>query len=91
MTEKKVTVFGLSTDSVETQLKFHQEHQLSFDLISDEKGKIAQALGIPVKLGGRFMARRAYLFRDGKLFWKDEEGATKTQGEEVLAVIKKSS
>jgi hypothetical protein len=34
-----------------------------------------------------FTARRALLFKDGKLVWRDDKGATSTQGAEVLKAI----
>jgi peroxiredoxin Q/BCP len=84
---KKVTVFGMSTDTVETQKKFHEANQLPYDLISDPGGKLAAKLGVPVRLG-KFASRQAYLFKDGKLVWKDEKGATDSQGAEVLKAMK---
>lgn len=86
---EKVTVFGMSTDDVATQKKFLDAHKLPYDLISDPGGKLAKKLGIPVKME-KFAARRAYLFKDGKLVWKDEKGATATQGEDVLKAIKEA-
>ncbi len=83
---KKVTVFGMSTDTPETQKKFKDTHKLPYDLISDPGGKLAKAIGVPVKFG-KFMGRRALLFKDGKLVWKDDKGATATQGADVLKAI----
>jgi peroxiredoxin Q/BCP len=83
---KKVTVFGMSTDKPETQKKFKDKNKLPYDLISDPGGEIAKALGISVR-GGMFTARRALLFKDGKLVWRDDKGATSTQGAEVLKAI----
>ena len=82
----KVTVFGLSTDSAATQKKFKEKHELPYDLIADPKGAIAKKLGVPLVMG-KFTARRALLFKDGKLVWKDDEGATKSQGADVLKAI----
>jgi|TARA_B110000914_G_scaffold225429_1_gene246119 peroxiredoxin Q/BCP len=83
---KKVTVFGMSTDTPETQKKFKDTHNLPYDLISDPGGKLAKVIGVPVMLG-KFMGRRALLFKDGKLVWKDDKGATATQGADVLKAI----
>ena len=83
---KKVTVFGMSTDSVEAQKKFHEKEKLPYDLISDPGGKLAMKLGVPVRIG-MFAARQAYLFKDGKLVWKDVKGTTATQGEKVLKAM----
>ena len=83
---KKVTVFGMSTDKPETQKKFKDKNKLPYDLISDPGGEIAKKLGISVR-GGMFTARRALLFKDGKLVWRDDKGATSTQGADVLKAI----
>ena len=83
---KKVTVFGMSTVKPETQKKFKDKNKLPYDLISDPGGEIAQKLGISVR-GGMFTARRAMLFKDGKLVWRDDKGATATQGADVLKAI----
>ncbi len=83
----KVTVFGMSTDDSATQKKFQEKNKLPYDLIADSGGELAAQLGIPVR-AGRFTARRAMLFKDGKLVWKDDKGATATQGADVLKAIK---
>jgi len=76
-------VFGLSLDSAKKQQEFVTAHKL----IADSKGDVAKALGIPLKFGGKFAARQAFLFKDGKLVWRDEKGATSSQGEDALKVI----
>jgi peroxiredoxin Q/BCP len=38
-------VVGVSTDSVETQKRFHDENQLPFPLLSDADGKVAKQYG----------------------------------------------
>ncbi|MBK72270.1 MAG: hypothetical protein CMO76_02390 [Verrucomicrobiales bacterium] len=83
---KKVTVFGMSTDKPETQKRFKDKNKLPYDLISDRGGEIAKKLGISVR-GGIFTARRALLFKGGKLVWRDGKGATSTQGADVLKAI----
>jgi len=80
-------VFGLSLDSAKKQQEFVTAHKLPYDLIADSKGDVAKALGIPLKFGGKFAARQAFLFKDGKLVWRDEKGATSSQGEDALKVI----
>ncbi len=74
-------------DPVEKQKEFSLKHELPYDLIADTDGKIAKALGVPLKMAGKFTARQAYLFKEGKLVWKDEKGATETQGDDVLKAI----
>lgn len=89
LTEKKVTVFGVSTDSVEKQKEFVDKNKLTYSLIADPEGKVAKALGVPLIFGGKLASRSAFLFKDGKLVWKDTKGATGTQGEDALKAIKK--
>ena len=91
LTEKKVTVFGISTDKVGTQKEFVDQNKLPYDLIADTEGEVAKAFGVPLKFGGKFAARSAFLFKDQKLVWKDEKGATATQGEDALKAIKECS
>jgi peroxiredoxin Q/BCP len=91
LTEKKVTVFGISTDKVGTQKEFVDQNKLPYDLIADTGGEVAKAFGVPLKFGGKFAARSAFLFKDQKLVWKDEKGATATQGEDALKAIKECS
>jgi peroxiredoxin len=53
-----VTVIGVSGDTVENQKLFKSERKLEYTLLSDEKGSVAEAFGIPVKAGG------AYKYKD---------------------------
>lgn len=83
---KKVRVYGVSLSSVEDQREFAEELGLPFELISDVEGEICERLGVPRKLG-KFASRRAFLFRKGKLVWRDDEGTTAGQGAQVLEVV----
>ncbi len=38
-------VVGISTNSVEDQAKFHKEHNLNFDILADEDGKVGDQYG----------------------------------------------
>ena len=88
--EQGVTVFGVSGDPVESLARFVSEKQVPFELLSDEGGKVAEKMGVPVKFG-KFLARQAFLFRDGVLVWEDREGETKGQGEDVLKALEVNS
>jgi peroxiredoxin Q/BCP len=58
-------VVGVSTDSVETQKRFHDENQLPFPLLSDASGKVAKQYGGTL-LG--FANRATFVVeRDGKV------------------------
>jgi peroxiredoxin Q/BCP len=39
-------VLGISTDSVETQKKFHDKHRLNYPVLSDSDGKVHKLFGV---------------------------------------------
>lgn len=47
-----ITVVGISGDGVENLRLFKQAENLNFTLLSDEKGNIAKAFGVPLGGGG---------------------------------------
>ena len=85
LTDSGVRVFGVSTDSVKAQKAFHDKYRLPFQLLADADGKMIAAFGVPTMLG--FAKRQAFLFRDGKLVWRDLAAATEQQATDVLKVI----
>ncbi len=56
-------VLGVSTDDVASHRRFHDEHQLPFDLLSDPDGEIAQRYGVPLRMG---MSARVTFLVDGE-------------------------
>jgi thioredoxin-dependent peroxiredoxin len=48
---KNVEIIGVSGDTPATHEKFKKDHSLNFTLLADEKGEVANAFGIPVKVG----------------------------------------
>ncbi len=79
-----VAVFGVSVNSEERHKAFQQKHGLPFPLVSDEKGSVAQAYGVPHHLWG--YDRVTFLVdRQGKIahVWPDVDPAVHAQ--EVLA------
>lgn len=91
LTEHKVTVFGVSTDTAEAQMKFANKEKLNYTLVADTDKALANAMKVPLKAGDKMTSRQAYLFKDGVLVWRDVKGSTNTQGDEVLAAIKANS
>lgn len=83
---KGIKVFGVSFDKVEAQKKFADKFTLPFPLLADPEGKVAKAFGVPTT--GSFAKRQAYLFKDGKLVWRDLAAATDKQAADVLAAVK---
>ena len=88
LTDKKVTVFGVSMDTVEAQKAFKDKYKLPFTLLADTDTKVADAFGVPHEKG--FAKRQAYLFKDGKLVWLDLEASTDQQAADVLKELEKA-
>ena len=68
--KKGVKIYGVSFDTVDAQNTFVEKQKLPFDLLADIDGTVIKAFGVPHR--GKFASRQAYLFKDGKLVWKDE-------------------
>lgn len=85
LTAKGVKVIGVSNDSPKAQKAFRDKYGLPFDLLADESGVVTKAFGVPTTLG--FTKRQAFLFKDGKLVWRDLSASTGQQAADVLKVI----
>lgn len=87
LTDKGVKVYGASMDDVAAQKAFKEKYKLPFTLLADKDAKLADAFGVPHE--GGFAKRQAFLFKDGKLVWRDLAAATDKQAADVLAVLAK--
>lgn len=66
LTATGVVLVGISMDTLESHKKFAEHHKLPFHLVSDEKGEIAKAYGVPHTLG--YVKRQTFVIGpDGKL------------------------
>lgn len=81
LSERDVRIFGVSSDTAETQAEFRSKHDLPFTLIADTEGTVCDAFG-----KGRW-SRHAYIFQDGKLIWRDLSASTSKQAADVLAAL----
>lgn len=90
LTEKGVKIFGVSRDTVADQKSFAEAQKLPFALIADVDGKVVEAFGVPTMGSKGFASRQAYLFRDGKLVWRDLKASTSEQGADVLKAIEEA-
>jgi peroxiredoxin Q/BCP len=81
---RKITVFGVSRDSLESHNEFRTHHSLPFPLVADEDGSVDRAYGVPNVLG---MSKRVTFLvgPDGKVVhvWPDVDPAL--HADEVLA------
>lgn len=78
---REVKLFGVSSDTSETQQRFRDKHGLPFTLIADTDKVVSKAFG-----KHRF-SRQAYIFKSGKLVWRDLSAATTDQASDVLAAL----
>jgi peroxiredoxin Q/BCP len=82
LTKRGVKILGISADQVSSQKEFATDHKLPYPLLPDSENKIIRAFGVGGLFG--FAQRSAFLFRDGKLVWRDPKGSTKDQAKVVL-------
>ena len=90
LTDKGVVVFGVSKNSVVDQKAFAEKYKLPFTLLADKETKVIQAFGVPQFPGVGLAKRQAYLFKDGKLVWKDEKASTSKQAADILEQLEDS-
>ncbi len=83
--KKAVKIFGVSVDSVKAQKAFKDKYQLPFELLADADASVVSGFGVPKTLG--FAKRQAFLFKDGKLIWRDLSAATDQQAADVLKAL----
>ena len=86
LTAQGVKVVGVSTDDVAAQKAFRAKNRFPFPLVADTDKKVTSAFGVPTTLG--FASRQAFLFKDGKLVWRDLKASTEKQAADVLAALK---
>lgn len=84
--DQGVRVFGVSTDDVAAQKAFQTKYRLPFELLADADKKVTAAFGVPTTAG--YAKRQAFLFKDGKLVWRDLAASTEKQAADVLEAIK---
>jgi len=80
---KGVTVIGVSLDSVDALVKFRNENQLPFTLLSDPERMVAEAFGVP-SLPTGLDKRQAFLIHDGTVVWRQLDATTETEGIDTL-------
>ena len=78
-----IQVYGVSLDSPESHHTFREKYGLNFPLLTDEKGRASEALGV---LGERGKARRVTFLLDpeGRISKVYPEVSPQTHAEEIL-------
>jgi len=77
-----VSVYGVSTDDVESHREFADEQGLSFDLLADPDGEVADAFGVPVQ--GDMARRHTFVVVDGKIARVYENVSPNGHGRDLL-------
>jgi thioredoxin-dependent peroxiredoxin len=85
LNQKGLQIIGVSEDTVESQKKFKDEHNLPFTLIADSDGKVAEAFGVPIMMG--LAKRQSFIVKDGKIAWVSSQAKTKEHAQEVEAAL----
>ena len=85
LTDRGVTVVGVSSDRLQSQKKFQEKYNLPFTLMADSDRKIIEAFGVPTRLG--IASRQAFLVKNSKIVWRDLKASTSEQAADVLAVL----
>jgi peroxiredoxin Q/BCP len=86
LTDKGITVIGVSADTVEDQKAFKIKYDLPFTLIADKDGNVIKAFGVPTRPGG-LASRQSFLIKGGTVVWRDLEATPKTQAEDALKAL----
>ncbi|NEU58552.1 peroxiredoxin [Halorussus sp. MSC15.2] len=60
-----VSVFGVSTDDVESHEEFAEKYEIRFDLLADPESDIADAFGVDTSSGAA--ARTTFVLADGEV------------------------
>lgn len=63
--EAGIQIVGVSADSVESHAKFAEKHELPFTLLSDPDAELADAFGVPKRMG--FFGRVSFLLDDAQI------------------------
>jgi peroxiredoxin Q/BCP len=85
LNQKGLQIIGVSEDTVESQKKFRDEHNLPFTLIADSDGKVAEAFGVPIMMG--LAKRQSFIVKEGRIAWVSPQAKTKEHAQEVQAAL----
>ena len=78
---------GISADTLESHRKFAQKHRLSFTLLADPEGTVAEMYGVRINILGKIIAQRVTFLidRDGTVAKVWNPASTTKHAETVLA------
>jgi peroxiredoxin Q/BCP len=82
-------IIGVSRDNAGAQKHFQEQNKLPFILVADTDGKVAEAFGVPMMMGGLvpLASRQSFIVKDGKIAWTSLKAQTKGSAEEVQKAL----
>lgn len=82
-------IIGVSRDSAGAQKHFQDQYKLPFTLVADTDGKVAEAFGVPMMMGGLIPVaeRQSFIVKDNKIAWNSLKAQTKGSAEEVQKAL----
>ena len=92
--KEKVTILGVSADSVKSHKKFKEKYQLPFTLLSDPEHRVCEAYGVWAEkqmMGKKYMGilRTTFVINKDGVVEKVFEGVKPSEhSKEVLAVVR---
>lgn len=93
LSDKGVTVIGVSLDDEAAQKAFKAKYHFPFTLLADTDRTVINAFGVPVQkvpVFGSFAARQSFLInKEGRIVWRDLKASTKEQAADVLKALEK--
>jgi peroxiredoxin Q/BCP len=82
-------IIGVSRDTSAAQKNFAQTNKLPFTLVADTDGKVAEAFGVPMLMGGTIplASRQSFIVKDGKITWNSLKAQTSGSAAEVQKAL----
>jgi peroxiredoxin Q/BCP len=86
---KGLQIIGVSRDSAAAQETFHEQNKLPFTLVADTDGKVAEAFGVPMMMGGLLpiASRQSFIVKDDKIAWNSLKAQTTGSATEVQKAL----
>ncbi len=82
-------IIGVSRDNPGAQKRFQDENKLPFTLVADTDGKVAEAFGVPMMMGGilPLAQRQSFIVKDNKIAWNSLKAQTAGSAAEVQKAL----
>jgi peroxiredoxin Q/BCP len=82
-------IIGVSRDNSAAQKNFAQTNKLPFTLVADSDGKVAEAFGVPMMMGGAIplASRQSFIVKNGTVVWTSLKAQTSGSAAEVQKAL----